>query len=519
MSELSAVFLAPTPELSTARREFFAGRYLLCLEECRALGAGRGPEREAALTLQAHALLRLWRPTEVVELLVAELREFEDVGHRLEAESQLAIAFATLNDYLSANALIANFKTPEAERLPAPLRDELLYVEALVAWMAGKLGESEAALERSANSTPMVHGRNVMLKSWISAKRERYDEQAKLMLEGAEIVQTAEVRDVGLLANAARVVCNAAREIYVPALLSRAEELYNSIEWTTDLPVEHFNAARTLGWAMALQGTERYFESLKLLHQASSLAPTPAWKVWALLDRAAMKRYAGELGASGADLYEALDLVESVNWGETTDVERTGLLYAAELLATVNSSGAAALLQRFNQIRESFSSRLSVRGDRLIEAAIAYSTGVVQQALNDGRKARHFLESAYFVYEEIGFKWRAARTAFHLHQITQDPSWHEAARRQIRDFPNSWIAADIREAATGVGDDGWNRLTPRQREVFNALCEGLTAKRIGERLKCSPNTVRNHIHWVYQAFRVQSQPELITEARKRKLIS
>jgi DNA-binding CsgD family transcriptional regulator len=61
-------------------------------------------------------------------------------------------------------------------------------------------------------------------------------------------------------------------------------------------------------------------------------------------------------------------------------------------------------------------------------------------------------------------------------------------------------------------------MTPRQREVFHALCEGLTARRIAERLECSPNTVGNHIHWVYQAFRVNSQPELIAEARKRRLL-
>ena len=214
-----------------------------------------------------------------------------------------------------------------------------------------------------------------------------------------------------------------------------------------------------------------------------------------------------------------MDLARSVNWGETTDEERTGLVYAAELLAPLNSSEASTMLLKFNQVRESLSSAVSLRGDRRFEAGTAYGTGVVQQALGDTSKARHFFESAYYVYEDIGYKWRAARTALRLYQVTHDRVWHEAAQRQIRDYPNSWIAADIREASTGIGDDGWNRLTPRQREVFNALCEGLTAKRIGERLKCSPNTVRNHIHWVYQAFRVQSQPELITEARKRRLIS
>jgi DNA-binding CsgD family transcriptional regulator len=270
---------------------------------------------------------------------------------------------------------------------------------------------------------------------------------------------------------------------------------------------------------MALHGTDNYFESVRLLHRASSLAPTQAWQVWALLDRAAMKRYGGELASSSADLYEALDLIAKVRWGETSDDERTGLLYAAEVFAPVDLGEASRLLAQFSQISESISPRMVIRGDRRLDAGKAYSTGVVQHALGDSRKAKHFFESAYFVYDEIGYKWRAARTALHLYRVTQDPVWHEAAKTQIHDYPQSWIAADVREASTGIGDDGWNRLTPRQREVFNALCEGLTAKKIGERLDCSPNTVRNHIHWIYQAFRVQSQPELITEARKRKLIS
>jgi DNA-binding CsgD family transcriptional regulator/tetratricopeptide (TPR) repeat protein len=505
--------------IETARSDYYAGRFSTCLAACQEIVAGGGEDREAALVLQARALIRLAQPTQVVETLVVQLPEFESIERRLEAESLLALAYASLNDFLSAKAVISGLKSPDPKVISAQVRDELLYAEGVVAWAEGDLKQCEATLKLSANSSQLIHGRNVILESWIANRRERYPEHVELMLKGTEILQRAEPLDVWTLANSARAICNMAREIYVPHLLSKAEALYSSIPWTSDLAVEQFNAARTLGWAMALQGTDRYFESLRLLHQASSIAPSPAWKVWSLLDRAAMKRYAGELGASSADLFEALDLLKTVNWGETTDVERTGLLYAAELLAPVDTSGAAALLLQFNQIRESFSSRVTLRGDRMLDAAIAYSTGVVQSALKDTRKARHFLESAYPVYEEIGYKWRAARTALLLYSVTQDQAWHESARKQVRDFPNSWIAADVREASTGIGDDGWNRLTPRQREVFAALCEGMTAKSIGDRLKCSPNTVRNHIHWVYQAFRVNSQPELITEARKRKLIS
>jgi len=506
-------------ELSVARQQYYAGHYDLCLSSCKGLIELGSPDREQAFVLLGRTLLRRGLAAEAAATLVAEVPSFESAVARLEAEAVLARAHATLNDFATADAIIDQLNAPEAQAAPASVRAELLYVQALVAWMKGDLTGAEAALNRTEDTSPLIRGQRVMMQSWIASKRERYDEHARLMLEGVEVMQTGELIDVGLLATAARAVCSMAREVYVPNLVRRAKELYDRVDWAADVPVEHFNAARTLGWAMALQGTDQYFESVRLLHRASTLAPTEAWKVWSLLDRSAMKRYAGETGAAGADLYEALELARSTNWGETTDEERTGLLYAAELLAPLDSGGASALLLQFNQLRESFSSAVSLRGDRRLEAGTAYSTGVIQQALNDTKKARHFFESAYHVYDEIGYKWRAARTALRLYQVTQDEAWHQAAQRQIRDYPNSWIASDIREASTGIGDDGWNRLTPRQREVFNSLCEGLTAKRIGERLKCSPNTVRNHIHWVYQAFRVQSQPELITEARKRKLIS
>jgi DNA-binding CsgD family transcriptional regulator/tetratricopeptide (TPR) repeat protein len=478
-----------------------------------------GTEREAALVLKARALTRIGRPAEAIAALAAELSEFADPLTRLEGDAQLALAEASLNDFPSAEATLAGLNSETLGRAPLVIRSELEYIEALVAWMKGDLTHAEAVLRRSQDQSPLAAGKRVMLHSWVAAKREHYADQVRLMLDGVEIVRRAETPDVGLLAGAARIVCNMAREISRPGLTRSASELYESIAWTEDLAVEHFNAARTLGWALALQGNDNYLESLRLLHRATALSPTPAWKVWGLLDRAAMKRYAGERSSSSADLYEALELIKDVRWGETLDEERTGLLYAAELFAPVDLSEASALLAQFSQISEAFSPRLALRGDRRLDAARAYSTGVVQQALGDNRKARQFFESAYTVYKEIGYRWRAARTALHLYEVTRDAKWHEAAREQIHDYPQSWIASDIREASSGVGDDGWNRLTPRQREVFNALCEGMTAKRIADRLQCSPNTVRNHIHWIYQAFRVESQPALITEARKRKLIS
>jgi DNA-binding CsgD family transcriptional regulator/tetratricopeptide (TPR) repeat protein len=471
------------------------------------------------LVLEARALIRLNRPADAVAVLVADMAEFTDPLLRIEAEVRLALAYATMNDFASAGSYLASLQTPQAEAASLEWRAEMASTEALIAWMRGDLAAADEALTRARlDPSQLARGRNLITEAWLEARRGNYANHARLLVEGAERLQTADVLDVGVLGPAVRAISNMAREISVPGLLRSASELHSSLTWTDDLAVDEFNSARTLGWALALQGSERYFESLRLLHRASAIAPTPGWRVWSLLDRAAMKRYAGELASSSADLYEALDLAKNVSWGETSDEERTGLLYAAELTAAVDTGEASSLLARFSQVHESFSTRMAVRGDQRLDAGRAYSTGVVQEALGDTRKAKHFYESAYFTYDEIGYAWRAARTALHLYQVTQDAAWHDAARQKIRDYPLSWIAADVREASSGVADEGWNRLTPRQREVFGALCEGMTAKRIADRLDCSPNTVRNHIHWIYQAFRVQSQPELITEARKRKLV-
>lgn len=223
-------------------------------------------------------------------------------------------------------------------------------------------------------------------------------------------------------------------------------------------------------------------------------------------------------GASSADLYEALELAKTIAWSDTTDEERSALIHAAELFAPIDVREASALLLKYAQIQEAFSARLMMLNDPRAEALRSFSAGAIQEALNEHRKAQHFYESSFKTWDETGTSWRAARTALALFRVTNEAKWHEIAREKIRDYPESWIAADVREASSGVGDDAWNRMTPRQREVFHALCEGITAKRIADRLECSPNTIRNHIHWVYQAFRVNSQAELIAEARKRRLL-
>ena len=507
-----------TDSLTPAVSDYSAGRYRACLDGCAELSVEGHPDREAALLLSARAWLRLQRPKNVVKLLTAELPAFTG-EQKLEAEAVLGIAHAALHDFANAELYAETLRSVEPGTVSDAVRADLMNSAALIAWMRGDLVGAEDALSvGGVDQSAQARGKQALTASWIAARRGSYEEQARLLLRGIELLRSVSPVDVGLIASAARALCGLARDLSLPGLAASAQQIYNDTPWTPDLAVDQFMAARTLGWSLALQGAKRYFEALRLMHKASSIAPSPPWHVLALLDRAAFKRYAGEAASSSADLYEALELAKTIDWSSAEDESRIALVYLAELFAPIDVREAASLLSQYTEVHESVSARMLALGDARTEAYRSYAAGIIQEALNESRKAKRLFETAYEIWDAEGYSWQAARTALHLFRVTGEASWWETARAKVRDYPDSWIAAEINAASTGIGDDAWNRMTPRQREVFHALCEGLTARRIAERLECSPNTIRNHIHWVYQAFRVNSQPELIAEARKRQLL-
>lgn len=76
---------------------------------------------------------------------------------------------------------------------------------------------------------------------------------------------------------------------------------------------------------------------------------------------------------------------------------------------------------------------------------------------------------------------------------------------------------------TGVTDEArstgglTNRLTRRERQVFDLLCEGLANARIAERLSISEKTVRNHLSRLYEKLGVSSRSEALVLAHKHGL--
>jgi two-component system NarL family response regulator len=56
-------------------------------------------------------------------------------------------------------------------------------------------------------------------------------------------------------------------------------------------------------------------------------------------------------------------------------------------------------------------------------------------------------------------------------------------------------------------------LTRREQDILRGLAEGLTSKRLAEKLGLSPHTVRSHIKRIYEKLHVHSKLEAVLWAR------
>jgi DNA-binding NarL/FixJ family response regulator len=74
--------------------------------------------------------------------------------------------------------------------------------------------------------------------------------------------------------------------------------------------------------------------------------------------------------------------------------------------------------------------------------------------------------------------------------------------------------------AEGGGDRGAAllHLTPRQCEVLELLCRGMSNKLIARQLALSENTVRGHVQGILIFLQVSSRSEAVFSARRRGLV-
>jgi DNA-binding NarL/FixJ family response regulator len=80
-------------------------------------------------------------------------------------------------------------------------------------------------------------------------------------------------------------------------------------------------------------------------------------------------------------------------------------------------------------------------------------------------------------------------------------------------------AGEGRCPAADLSNSGRTHLTPRQCEVLDLICQGLSNKLIARRLDLSEHTVRGHVQAVLAALDAVSRSEAAFAARRRGLVA
>jgi DNA-binding CsgD family transcriptional regulator len=472
------------------------------------------PNAEAVL-LRARVALRSRKPSEALVVLASHAAQLGAPDDRAKAALISGSAFARLGDREAAEA---QFTSAAAESVNnSSLRLALLYERAAAAWIARDLHEAESRLDEfSALNPPLgeLFLEAQVLRGMIAASRGNLAEQGAIMLEALARLHTLEKPPVIHWAVVASQIAYLAREMPSRALRDAATAELVRLPWTIDLSEYRFTMTRAIGWRHALDGD--YFNAFRRLKEAQAHAPSDAWLVMALCDRAYLASVLGERHWSEQELRDAHELAASISWSALDREERFALCVLAELFAPRDSALALSYFARYRALGNHFDRTLASSEDRRVEAMEAFSFGVVKDALGEKGEAIRLLRRAWTIYDGIGYDWRAGRVAKLLAEITADDAWKARSALKLRDYENSWLCtADI--SVAGLPQKA-HSLTPARRAVYELLLQGLTTAQIATEQGRSEFTVRNHVKAIFKAFGVKSRPALLAQAARQQTL-
>jgi len=423
------------------------------------------------------------------------------------------VAHARLGDARSARACFRDAKALLGSQSPA--RAELAYQQAVALWIERRLNAAEAALE---HASPPEAGSDLdveirVLRGAIAASRGAVAAQGAILIDALPLVahDDASVLHRGIVvAQIASLGC----ELPSAALRDAARREVPRVPWTHDIADVWFDALRELAWSHALEGD--YFNAFRRLKEAAAVAPSDAWRVVALCDRASVAAAIGERRWSEQELRDALDLADRVVWDSVRGEERFALAAIAELLAPRDPALALAWVSRWRDLSDRWTRTLASSNDRRVIALDAFASATVRAVLGEAAEAERLYRQAWDIYEAIGYDWRAGRTALRLAKLTGDDKWHELALMKLRAYPHArWLAAPITteeepaQPPQSIDPETFARLTPAQRGVVALVVRGLRTDAIARELGRSEHTVRNHLKTIFRTLGVRTRAALV----------
>ncbi len=416
----------------------------------------------------------------------------------------LATAHSRLAEYDAADEYFERADNIAKTLNDTELQSEIAYRRGVRFVFAGELEQARVQVAAAARGSLARELDSLHLESAILYDEGKFRQVAELLVRLLDRIDPSDPRMSMTAAYATHTLAATARDVDVPFAITAIERHLRACIWPEDLNVQRFQSLKALGWSYALRGD--YFSAFRYLKQSATFAPSRAWYAIAMLDRAYLARCLREERWSRQELGEADEVAEMVDWHATRNEERVGLLLLAEMFAPLDSGKAAKYMGEYRDLGEMNARNMHFARTSLLGALANYSAGVTQLALGNEKAGVNSLRQSLAVYDRAGFDWRAGRCALRLFEATMDDSYLRLAGEKLRNYPNSWLAEELRELS---GAQFIPTLPPMQQKVFEQLCKGYSTAQIAKNLGRSEYTVKNHIKLIFKAFGVRSRAALL----------
>ncbi|MFN2459489.1 MAG: hypothetical protein ABR591_02155 [Candidatus Velthaea sp.] len=322
------------------------------------------------------------------------------------------------------------------------LNAEVGYFKAVTAWTARDFATAERiAFEALDESAGTSHARLLELLALAAGMRGNSSQHIALLQNAIGHLERLETRDVFLEANMLNNLAIPASETNAPGLRDFISTRLHDIPWHEELLSLRFHVTRHLAWLDALTGD--HLSAFRRFRAASDMARGPAWKIFALTDRAYLAREMGEALSAAESVADAEELVANVDWKACEADEARGLLMLATLVAPSDPARAAGYVERYTARRKKMDPTLmAAHSDPLHRARELHALALVEHA--DHREcAERYLREAHRLFIAAGSRWRAAVVALDIYERTGDENSLRFARDHADRIPQSWLARRI----------------------------------------------------------------------------
>ncbi len=351
-------------------------------------------------------------------------------------------------------------------------------------------------------------------RSWMHAACEDHRAQLTDLREAIRLFEREGYRcNLHAVAVSLHALLRLAFELGETQAVDAGELAFDAIDWTPEIANYRFLCLRALAWDAFLRGQPA--RAQWLFKDSKDAAPTPAWKVMAHVDRAYVARMNDNEAWALEELERAHHLAQHVTWSSTKGEERSALVTLAILYAPVNMARAQGYVSTYVSIgRENLDPTLTAVADRRAVGFEKYAMGCVQRVIGDTTLAISSFGNAFEIFAQTEHYYRAALSAFALHEITKDAAWLEIARANASRFPHSAIHRKLHAAEDLREDPLLERLSPMQRQIAAAVAEGLDVSQLSVRFSRSTFTIEKQLDGILSQLSLPSCFALRTALRR-----